>query len=79
MCYTRKKTSKNRGKKDNLEGLEKVIIEHKLSEEEAICKECGSPLEIIGVNYTKQVLKFVPVSQVSSASQGAISNEEKQC
>ena len=64
VCYTRKKPSKNKGKKDNLEGLEKVIIEHKLSEEEAICKECGSPLEIIGVNSTKQVLKFVPVSQV---------------
>ena len=60
VCYTRKKPSKNTGKKDNLEGLEKVIIEHKLSEEEAICKECGSPLEIIGVNSTKQVLKFVP-------------------
>ncbi|MGN9136340.1 transposase, partial [Clostridium sp. HCP1S3_B4] len=60
VCYTRKKPSNNTGKKDNLEGLEKVIIEHKLSEEEAICKECGSPLEIIGVNSTKQVLKFVP-------------------
>ena len=60
VCYTRKKPSNNIGKKDNLEGLEKVIIEHKLSEEEAICKECGSPLEIIGVNSTKQVLKFVP-------------------
>ena len=60
VCYTRKKPSKNKGKKDNLDGLEKVIIEHKLSEEEAICKECGSPLEIIGVNSTKQVLKFVP-------------------
>ncbi|MBU5487918.1 IS66 family transposase, partial [Clostridium sp. MSJ-8] len=60
VCYTRKKPSKNTGKKDNLEGLEKVIIEHKLSEEEAICKECGSPLEIIGVNSTKQVLKFDP-------------------
>jgi transposase len=60
VCYTRKKSSNNTGKKDNLEGLEKVIIEHKLSEEEAICKECGSPLEIIGVNSTKQVLKFVP-------------------
>ena len=60
VCYTRKKPSNNIGKKDNLEGLEKVIIEHKLSEEEAICKECGSPLEIIGVNSTKQILKFVP-------------------
>ena len=64
VCYTRKKPSKNKGKKDNLDGLEKVIIEHKLSEEEAISKECGSPLEIIGVNSTKQVLKFVTVSQV---------------
>ncbi len=60
ICYIRKKPSNNSGKKDNLEGLEKVIIEHKLSEEEAICKECGSPLEIIGVNSTKQILKFVP-------------------
>ena len=60
VCYTRKKSSNNTGKKDNLEGLEKVIIEHKLSEEEAICKECGSVLEIIGVNSKKQILKFVP-------------------
>ena len=65
VCYTRKKPSNNTGKKDNLEGLEKVIIEHKLSEEEAICKECGSPLEIIGVNSTKQVLKFVPAGPMS--------------
>ena len=60
VCYIRKKPSNNIGKKDNLEGLEKVIIEHKLSEEEAICKDCGSPLEIIGINSTKQILKFVP-------------------
>ena len=60
VCYPRKKQSKNTGKKDNLEGLEKVVIEHKLSEDEAICEKCGSPLEIIGVNSKKQVLKFVP-------------------
>ena len=60
VCYIRKKPSSNKGKKDNLEGLEKVVIEHKLSEDEAICKKCGSPLEIIGVNAKKQILKFVP-------------------
>lgn len=60
ICYIRKKPSENKGKKDNLEGLEKVVIEHKLSKDEAICKKCGSPLEIIGVNSKKQILKFVP-------------------
>ena len=50
VCYIRKKPSKNAGKKDNLEGLEKVVIEHKLSKDEAICQKCGSPLKIIGVN-----------------------------
>ena len=60
VCYIRKKPSKNAGKKDNLEGLEKVVIEHKLSKDEAICQKCGSPLKIIGVNSKKQILKFVP-------------------
>lgn len=59
VFYTRKKPSNNSGKKDNLEEIEKVIIEHKLFEEETICKKCGSPLEIIWLNSTKQILKFV--------------------
>lgn len=60
VCYTRKKPSKNSGKKDNLDGLEKVVIEHKLSDEEAVCKKCGSPLKIIGINSKKQILRYVP-------------------
>ena len=60
VCYTRKKPSKNSGKKDNLDGLEKVVIEHTLSDEEAICKKCGLPLEIIGINSKKQILRYVP-------------------
>ena len=54
ITYTRKKPSKYVGKKDNLSNLEKVVIEHKLSDEEAVCLVC------IGKKSIKEVLKFVP-------------------
>ena len=38
IIYTRTKSSKNIGKKDNLANLERVIVEHKLEESEAICR-----------------------------------------
>lgn len=60
ITYTRKKPSNNIGKKDNLSNLERVIIEHKLSDEEAICDKCGSPLVCIGKKSIKEVLKYMP-------------------
>ena len=60
ITYTRKKPSNNIGKKDNLSNLERVIIEHKLSDEEAICDKCGSPLVCIGKKSIKEVLKYIP-------------------
>ena len=60
ITYTRKKPSKYVGKKDNLSNLERVVIEHKLSDEEAICDKCGSPLVCIGKKSIKEILKFVP-------------------
>ena len=59
IVYKRAKPSKNAGKKDNLANLERVVIEHKLSPEEAICSECNSELEVIGKK-TKEVLKYIP-------------------
>ena len=44
ITYTRKKPSKYVGKKDNLSNLERVVIEHKLSDEEAVCDKCGIQL-----------------------------------
>lgn len=60
IIYTRKKPSNNIGKKDNLSNLERVIIEHKLSDEEAVCDKCGSPLVYIGKKSIKEVLKYMP-------------------
>lgn len=59
IVYQRTKPSKNTGKKDNLANLERVIIEHKLEDSEAICSECNNSLVIIG-SKTKEVLKYQP-------------------
>lgn len=59
VTYTRNKPSKNKGKKDNLSNLEVVTIEHKLSQSEAICEECDSPLVEIGKK-EKDILKYIP-------------------
>lgn len=59
VTYQRKKPSKNTGKKDNLAGLEKVIIEHKLGDEYQSCKDCQDTLVVIGTK-SKELLKYVP-------------------
>ncbi|MEG1257318.1 transposase [Clostridium sp.] len=51
VVYERTKSSKNIGKKDNLANLERVVIEHKLDESEAICNKCNAPLEVIQRKY----------------------------
>lgn len=58
ITYKRKKNSVS-GKKDNLAILERVIIEHKLSEEEMNCNDCGTTLVTIGTK-SKEILKYVP-------------------
>ena len=59
VVYTRKKPSTHKGKKDNLATLERVVIEHKLDDSEAICKKCGQQLTIIGTK-SKEILKYRP-------------------
>lgn len=58
IVYTRTKPSKI-GKKENLAGLERVIVEHKLNDADAICGKCNATLEIIG-HKSKEVLKYIP-------------------
>ncbi len=41
--------------KDNLANLERVVIEHKLTDEELKCNECGSELVEIGEKSRKAV------------------------
>ena len=59
IVYKRKKPRSYTGKKDNLSTLERVVIEHKLNEDEAICNKCGHPLSIIGTK-SKEILKYKP-------------------
>jgi len=59
IVYQRAKPSKNIGKKDNLANLEKVVIEYKLTEAEAICEKCNSILTVIGTK-SKEILKYIP-------------------
>src|SRR5471030_2004868 len=58
ITYTRKRASTT-GKKDNLANLERVVIEHKLDDNEAICDKCRTPLSVIG-GKSKEILKYVP-------------------
>lgn len=58
ITYTRKKSS-NTGKKDNLATLERVVIEHKLEDKEAICDKCKTQFNVIG-SKSKEILKYVP-------------------
>lgn len=60
ITYIRNKTSKNMGKKDNLANLERVVIEHKLEDEESLCDKCGNNLTLIGKKSSKEILKYVP-------------------
>ncbi|MEY8285802.1 IS66 family transposase [Lachnospiraceae bacterium 50-23] len=59
ITYKRTKPSKNTGKKDNLANLEKVVIEHKLDENNKHCNECGDDLVVIGTK-SKEILKYIP-------------------
>ncbi|MBA2887795.1 IS66 family transposase zinc-finger binding domain-containing protein [Clostridium beijerinckii] len=46
-------------KKDNLSGLDRVTIEHKLADSETFCDKCGNALIIIGKK-SKEILKCKP-------------------
>ena len=59
ITYARTKSSKYIGKKDNLANLERIIVEHKLEENEAICNKCGNDLVVIG-SKSKEILKYIP-------------------
>lgn len=59
ITYQRKKSVKNNGKKDNLSNLEKVVIEHKLDENEQVCKDCSESLVVIGTK-SKQIVQYIP-------------------
>jgi len=59
ISYKRNKPSKVNGKKDNLKNLEKMVIEHKLDEDDKFCGECSSELVVIGTK-SKEMLKYVP-------------------
>ena len=59
ITYTRKKSSSHLGKKDNLSGLDRVTIEHKLADSETLCDKCGNDLVIIGKK-SKETLKYKP-------------------
>lgn len=60
ITYLRNKTQKYIGKKDNLANLERVIIEHKLEDNDLICDKCGNELTIIGKKTSKEILKYIP-------------------
>ena len=60
IIYKRKKPTSHIGKKDNLANLNRVIIEHKLDEEDMYCYKCNSKLIVIGSKATKEVLKYKP-------------------
>ncbi|QXM06225.1 hypothetical protein [Crassaminicella indica] len=59
ITYKKNKPSKNIGKKDNLANLEKVVLEHKLDENEQVCEKCSSNLVVIGKK-SKEILKIIP-------------------
>lgn len=59
ITYKRKKASTYVGKKDNLANLERVVIEHKLDEDKAVCDKCNEKLVIIG-SKSKEILKYEP-------------------
>lgn len=59
ITYKRKKSSSYVGKKDNLANLQRIVIEHKLNEDEINCGKCKDELVVIGKK-SKEVLKYVP-------------------
>lgn len=80
ITYSRKKASTNIGKKDNLANLERVVVEHKLTEDETKCDKCNTPLTVIGKKSSEK-LKFVPaklyIEEHVTYSYGCKSCEEK--
>ncbi|GAB2323300.1 IS66 family transposase [Alkalibacterium sp. m-11] len=59
VTYTRKKPSKNIGKKDNLANVERVVVEHKLNENQQTCNDCSNDLVVIG-SKSKELVKYIP-------------------
>jgi transposase len=59
ITYKRKKAGSYVGKKDNLANLERIVIEHKLSEDKTICNKCNTQLVVIGTK-SKEILKYKP-------------------
>jgi len=59
ITYKRAKPTENSGKKDNLSNLEKIVVEHKLDENDQVCKTCSSNLVVIGTK-SKEILKYIP-------------------
>lgn len=59
VTYTRKKIIFSFKKKDNLAGLDRVIIEHKLDESEVVCDKCKNNLVVIRKK-SKEILKYKP-------------------
>lgn len=64
ITYKRARKSNYVGKKDNLANLERVIIEHKLENDDLNCKECGEKLTPIGVKSKKEIIKYVPAKLI---------------
>ena len=63
---TYKRANKNNyiGKRDNLENLERVVIQHKLEGDDLNCKDCGEPLTEIGVKSRKEIIRYIPAKLV---------------
>ena len=59
ISYNRKKSTIHNGKKDNISNLKRIIIEHKLDDDQKNCNKCGHQLSLIGIQ-TKELLKFKP-------------------
>lgn len=57
---TKYKRKKNKGKKEtDLSVFPVVVIEHKLTDEERVCKECGTKMKVVTTE-THRYLRFVP-------------------
>lgn len=59
ISYSRKKATAHNGKKDNTSNLKRIVIEHKLDDEQKNCSKCGQQMTFIGIQ-TKELLKFKP-------------------
>lgn len=64
ITYKRAKKNNYIGKKDNLANLERVVIEHKLEDDDLNCKECGKELAPIGIKSKKEIIKYIPAKLV---------------